>query len=316
MIITPRIDAATHRLGQTDIDFHRRVAVMAIVNRTPDSFYDRGATFQLDAAVAAGATAFEAGADLLDVGGVKFAPGPPLPVEEESERVVPFVRELAAHGPVSVDTFHAEVARRAIAAGAAVINDTTGLHDPEMASVVADSDVLLVIAHSVAKPRTKLVGPLYHDVVAEVQAFLRERIDRALARGVRPEQIIIDPGHDLNKNTLHSLEITRRLEEFTREGYPLLVALSNKDFIGESLNRERHNRLSGSLASAVWCATQGARIVRVHNVPETVDAMRMFEAIQGWREPAYLRHNQPLPGPHLPAGRQPNLLPESLSERA
>lgn len=299
MIVTPRIDAATHRLGAREIDFRSRVAVMAIVNRTPDSFYDRGATFALDAAIQAGLTAFEAGADLLDVGGVKFAPGPPLPVDEESARIVPFVRELATHGPVSVDTFHPEVARRAIKAGAAVINDTTGLHDPAMADVVADSDALLVIAHSVAAPRTRLVGPSYLDVVGEVREFLDSRVELALSRGVRPEQIIVDPGHDLNKNTMHSLEITRRLEEFADTGYPLLVALSNKDFIGESLGRERHERLSGSLASAVWCATQGARIVRVHNVPETVDAIHMFEAIQGWRTPQVLRHNQPFLGPEL-----------------
>lgn len=294
MIIDPRIDTLSHRLGAENIDFRTRVAVMAIINRTTDSFYDKGATFELDAAVEAGKGAFEAGADLLDIGGVKFAPGPQLPIEEECDRVVPFVRQLAPLGPVSVDTFHPEVARQAIAAGAAVVNDTTGLHNPTMAEVVADSDALLVIAHSVAKPRTKLVGPTYTDVVKEVLDFLAERVDLALSRGVRPEQIIVDPGHDLNKNTLHTLEITRRLEEFAGLGYPLLVALSNKDFIGESLNRDRHERLSGSLASAIWCATQGARIVRVHNVPETVDAMRMFETIVGWREPSYLRHNMPV----------------------
>lgn len=282
-----------HQLGETAIDFHRRVAVMAIVNRTPDSFYDQGATFSLDRAVAAAAAAFQAGADLVDVGGVKFAPGPALPVEEECERVLPLIREAAQHGPVSVDTFHAKVARRAIAEGASVINDTTGLHDPAMADIVADSDALLVIAHSAAAPRTELPGPTYTDVVAEVSEFLTERIELALSRGVRPEQIVVDPGHDLNKNTLHSLELTQRLAEFTRFGYPLLVALSNKDFIGETLNRAREDRLAGSLASAVWCAAQGARIVRVHNVAETVDAMRMFEAIQGWREPEYLQHNMP-----------------------
>ena len=294
MIVDPRIDAINHRLGAEEIDFRTKVAVMAIINRTTDSFYDKGATFELDAAVQAGRDGLAAGADLLDIGGVKFAPGPQLPVAEECERVVPFVRELAPFGPVSVDTFHPEVAQRAIAAGAAVVNDTTGLHDPSMANVVADSDALLVIAHSVAKPRTRLVGPSYTDVVAEVLDFLRERVDLALSRGVRPEQIIVDPGHDLNKNTLHTLEITRRLEEFSAMGYPLLVALSNKDFIGESLDRDRHERLSGSLSSAIWCATQGARIVRVHNVPETVDAIRMFETIQGWREPSYLRHNMPV----------------------
>lgn len=293
MIVDPRIESSSHRLGGSEIDFRTKVAVMAIINRTTDSFYDKGATFELDAALQAGRDALDAGADVLDIGGVKFAPGPQLSIEEECNRVLPFVRELAPFGPISVDTFHPEVARKAIEAGASVVNDTTGLHDPMMANVVADSDALLVIAHSVAQPRTSLIGPEYSDVVKEVLDFLRERVDLALNRGVRPEQIIIDPGHDLNKNTLHTLEITRRLEEFSDSGYPLLVALSNKDFIGESLDRDRHSRLSGSLSAAIWCVTQGARIVRVHNVPETVDAIRMFETIQGWRQPSYLRHNMP-----------------------
>lgn len=264
---------------------------MAIVNRTPDSFYDKGATFALTRAVEAGEAAFADGADIVDVGGVKFAPGPPVPIEEELDRVIPLVKELAPLGPVSVDTFHASVAEAAIQAGASIINDTTGLHDPRMAEVVAASDAHLVIAHSLATPRTKLPGPSYNDVVTEVNAFLQERVERALQYGVAGERIIVDPGHDLNKNTLHSLEMTRRLDEFTVHGYPLLVALSNKDFIGETLDRDRPDRLAGSLASAVFCMTRGARIVRVHNVPETVDAARMVESIMGWRDPAFLKHN-------------------------
>ncbi|WP_425562035.1 dihydropteroate synthase [Microbacterium kribbense] len=288
---TPRLDAPVRTLGRREIDFSRRIAVMAIVNRTPDSFYDKGATYTLEAAVASGVAAFDAGADLVDVGGVKFAPGPPLPIDEEIERVVPVVRELAAAGPVSVDTFHPEVAAAAIAAGAAVINDTTGVHDPRIADIVADSDATLVIAHSRAAPRTQLPQPHYDDVVAEVAAFLRERVDRAVAHGVPRHRIIIDPGHDLNKNTRHSLELTRRLGELTDAGLPLLVALSNKDFVGEALGRDRDDRLAGSLAAAVYCATQGARLVRVHNVRETVDALRMVEAILGWREPVFTLHN-------------------------
>ncbi len=274
-------------------NLERHFAVMAIVNRTQDSFYDKGATFALDSALAAGERAFEQGADIVDVGGVKFAPGPPLPVSEEIERIVPFVQEISHLGPVSVDTFHPEVARAALDAGALIINDTTGLRNPEMADVVADSDARIVIAHSVAAPRTALVGPQYVDVVKEVRDFLNQRVDLALRRGVRPEQIIVDPGHDLNKNTLHTLEITRNLSVFAALGYPLLVALSNKDFIGETLNRERTERLAGSLSAAVFCALKGARIMRVHNVAETVDALRMLEAILGWRQPAYLRHNMP-----------------------
>jgi dihydropteroate synthase len=277
--------------GTALIDLSRRIAVMAIVNRTPDSFYDRGATFALDAAVAAGIAAVEQGADIIDVGGVKFAPGPPVPAGEEIARVVPVVRELAPLVPVSVDTFLPEVARAAIEAGAAIINDTTGLRDPAMADVVAQAGATVVIAHSRAVPRTQFPQPHYDDIAAEVAAFLVERRELALAHGVPAEHIIVDPGHDLNKNTLQTLELTRRLGELTDLGAPLLVALSNKDFIGETLGRDRDERIAGSLAAAVFCVLQGARIVRTHNVPQTVDAMRMVEAILGWREPAYLLHN-------------------------
>ncbi|MGR2753673.1 dihydropteroate synthase [Agromyces arachidis] len=286
-------DGSVRRIGPREFDFARQVAVMAIVNRTPDSFYDRGATDDLDRAVAAARAAIDDGADWIDIGGAKFAPGPPVPVDEEAERVVPVVAALAGSGAVvSVDTFHPEVARRAIDAGAHVINDTTGIHDPEMAEVVAAGGAAIVITHSLAAPRTPHPGPAYGDVVAEVTAFLRERVELAVAHGVPRERIIVDPGHDLNKNTLHSLELTRRLDEVAAIGPPLLVALSNKDFIGESLGRrDRRERLAGSLAAAVWCIGRGARIVRVHNVRETVDAVRMVEAIEGWRQPAYLEHN-------------------------
>ena len=272
-------------------DFSRPLAVMAIVNRTPDSFYDKGKTFALDAAVAAGAAAFEAGATIVDVGGVKFAPGPAVAIEDGIALVVPVVRELALLGDVSVDTFHPAVARAAIEAGAAIINDTTGLRDPQMADVVADSEARIVIAHSLATPRTQHPLPHYDDVTAEVGAFLRQRSDLALERGIPAERIIIDPGHDLNKNTLQTLEITRRLDEIAAIGFPLLVALSNKDFIGEALGRERDQRVAGSLAAAVFCVLHGASIVRAHNVPETVDALRMVESILGWRVPENLVHN-------------------------
>ena len=184
------------------------------------------------------------------------------------------------------------MARAAIAAGAHVINDTTGIHDPDMARVVADSDATIVITHSLAKPRTPLPAPQYDDVVREVVDFLRRRVDLALELGVRADRIVVDPGHDLNKNTLHSLELTRRIGEVTALGFPTLVALSNKDFVGESLGRARDQRVEGSIAAAVYCVLQGARIVRVHNVRETVDAMRMIEAIEGWREPVFLEHNR------------------------
>jgi len=281
------------RIGPREFDFARQVAVMAIVNRTPDSFYDRGRTEALDAAVAAAEASIDQGADWIDIGGAKFAPGPAIPPDEEIERVVPVVAALAGSGAViSVDTFHPEVARAAIAAGAHVVNDTTGIHDPAMADVVAETGATIVVTHSLAKPRTPYPSPQYGDVVAEVSAFLAERVAFAESRGVASDRIVVDPGHDLNKHTLHSLELTRRLGEITRLGYPTLVALSNKDFVGESLGRPREQRVEGSIAAAVYCVMQGARIVRVHNVRETVDAMRMIEAIEGWREPVFLEHNQ------------------------
>lgn len=281
------------RIGPREFDFSRQVAVMAIVNRTPDSFYDRGRTDSLDAAVAAAERAIADGADWIDVGGAKFAPGPPVPVAEELDRVVPIVAALAGSGAViSVDTFQPDVAREAIAAGAHVVNDTTGLRDPGMVDVVAETGATVVVTHSIAAPRTPHPSPRYADVVGEVVAFLRDRVAFAEGRGVASDRIVVDPGHDLNKHTLDSLELTRRLGEVTALGYPTLVALSNKDFIGESLGRDRHERVEGSIAAAVYCVMRGARIVRVHNVRETVDAMRMVEAIEGWRDPVFLEHNQ------------------------
>ena len=291
--ILPRLDVPLRRINGRTFDFSREVAVMAVINRTPDSFYDRGATFALEAAVAAARQAITDGADWVDIGGAKFAPGPAIPVAEEIDRVVPVVAALRGSGAViSVDTFDPDVAQASIQAGAHVINDTTGVHDPRMAEVVADSDATLVITHSLARPRTPHPAPRYDDVVGEVAGFLQARVQRALDHGMPADRLVIDPGHDLNKNTLHSLELTRRLGEITALGLPTLVAVSNKDFIGETLNRDRDHRVEGTLAAAVFCILQGARIVRVHNVPAAVDAVRMTEAILGWREPAYLRHNQ------------------------
>ncbi|PYI39868.1 dihydropteroate synthase [Arthrobacter psychrolactophilus] len=282
-----------HDFGTRTLDFSRQVALMAIINRTPDSFYDGGATFALDAAVAASLTAVEHGADWVDIGGVPFAPGPPLSADEEADRVVPVIAAVAAASDViiSVDTFLPEVAARSIAAGAHVINDTTGLANPELASVVAESGSHLVITHSLAKPRTVYPRPYYDDVVTEVAAFLAEKVELAMSLGVPAEKIIIDPGHDLNKNTLHTLEITRRFNEIASLGFPALAAVSNKDFIGESLDQEKHERLEGSLATGVICILGGARILRMHNVASAKSAIRMTETTLGWREPAYLKHN-------------------------
>jgi dihydropteroate synthase len=281
------------RIGRRDFDFDRRVAVMAVVNRTPDSFYDKGATFALGAAVDAALRAAAAGADWVDIGGVPFGRGPEVSVDEEIARVVPVVEGIVAVSDVvvSVDTNRAAVARAAIAAGAAVINDTSGLWDPEMAAAVAQSDATLVLTHSIGPPRAEKPPAHYDDVVSEVIAFLQERVSRAELAGVSRDRLIVDPGHDLDKNTLHSLELTRRFDELGLLGLPLLAAVSNKDFIGESIGREQGMRLEGSIAAMVVCILKGARIVRMHDVLSTVDAVRMTETILGMRAPTRLEHN-------------------------
>jgi len=285
------------RIGARLFDFSREVAVMAIVNRTPDSFFDQGATFAFDKALGAAIEAVRDGADIVDVGGVPFGYGPIVSLDEELARVVPLTEAISEISDVviSVDTHVAEVARSSIAAGASIINDTSGLRDPAMAAVVAESDAMLVLTHSVAPPRSAPSPAHYADVVGEVAAFLRNRIGRAVAAGVPLERLIVDPGYDLNKNTCHSLELVRRLEEIVAIGLPTLVAVSNKDFIGETLDREKDKRLEGSLAAAVICIMKGARIVRMHDVPAAVAATRMTEAVLGFRAPAYMRHNAGAP---------------------
>ncbi len=271
-------------------DLARRVLVMAIVNRTRDSFYDQGRTWQLDDAVNAGLAAAAAGADIIDVGGVKFAPGRAVPVTEEIDRVVPVIAQLRAQLPaevlLSVDTFHAAVAQEAITAGADIINDTTGLADVQMAPVIAAADASVVITHSVAEPRRPVPSPQYGDVVEEVRDFLAARLERALEAGVARERIILDPGPDLNKSTVQTLELLRDWREYRALGLPLLAAVSRKDVIGESLGLPKEERLEGSLAAAAWCMRQGARILRVHDVEPTVRLVRMLEVLAGWREPA------------------------------
>lgn len=269
-------------------DTSARTLVMAIVNRTPDSFYDQGRTWQLDAAIEAGIRAAENGADIIDVGGVKFAPGPAIPADEESRRVIPVIaalRERAPHVLLSVDTFHASVAREAIAAGADIVNDTTGLSDPLMASTVAGTGASIVITHSLALPRHDFPRPQYADVVEEVREFLAARIEQAIEAGVPRERIILDPGPDLNKNTLHTLAVLRELSELRSLGFPILAALSRKDFVGESLGLAKEDRLEASLAAAAWAMRHGVRILRVHDVVETVRMVRMLEVLAGWREP-------------------------------
>jgi dihydropteroate synthase len=293
-----------HRFGSRTIDFRRQTALMAIINRTPDSFYDAGRTFDLDAAVNAALAAATAGADWIDIGGQPFAPGTPLTTEEEADRVIPVIEEVRRQSGtiISTDTFNPDVAELSIKAGANAINDTSGLRNHDMAAVIAATGAHLIITHSLAPPRQPWPAPAYQDVAGEIRDFLRGKVDEAVGLGVDEGQIIIDPGHDLNKNTLHSLEITRRLERITSLGFPVLASVSNKDFIGETLGKSRNERVEGSLAAAVICVMKGARILRMHNIAAAASALHLTEAVLGWRNPLVLHHNMTRPMPGRTAG--------------
>jgi dihydropteroate synthase len=290
----PPLRDPVRTIGRRTFDFERQIVVMGIVNRTPDSFFDQGRTYTLDDAVTRALAASEADADWIDIGGVPFSPDTPeVTVAEEIDRVVPVVERVSAASDIviSVDTFRPEVASRCIAAGAAVINDTTGLHDPELADVVAAQGASVVITHSLALPRQHHRRPQYSDVVTEIKAFLAERVQLAVDHGVPESRIVIDPGHDLNKNTLHTLELTRRLAEVADLGLPVLAAVSNKDFIGEATGLPLSDRMPPSIAAATICVLNGARILRMHDIAATVAAARMIEAVMGFRQAVHLHHN-------------------------
>jgi dihydropteroate synthase len=277
-------------LPRRRLELGRHAAVMGIVNRTPDSFYDRGATYAFDTALAHARRLVAEGADLVDVGGVKGGPGAEVTVAEELERVVPFVEALRAAEPdvlISVDTFRAPVADAAMAAGADVINDVTGLHDPEVLDVVVAREAGYVAMHHGGRPRTRPFRRTYvPDVTAAVVEHCRALTERAMDAGVPRGRLLVDPGHDFQKTTAHSLELTRRLPELAALGFGVLVALSNKDFIGEALDAPLDRRVDGSLAAAVYSLERGAHVLRVHEVQRTVDAVRMTEVLLERRPPA------------------------------
>lgn len=268
-----------------------RALVMAIVNRTPDSFYDRGATFSDDAALAAVDRAVAEGADLVDIGGVKAGPGVAVDAAEEIRRTVPFVAAIRARYPeliISIDTWRGAVARQACGAGADLINDTWSGADPELVEVAADLGAGIVCSHTGrAVPRTRPHRVRYRDVVADVVADVTRAAEHAKAIGVAEDAILIDPTHDFGKNTFHGLELLRRVDVLVNTGWPVLMALSNKDFIGETLGVGLTERLEGTLAATAFAAAQGARMFRVHEVASTRRVVDMIAAIQGIRPPAH-----------------------------
>ncbi|MFC4048202.1 dihydropteroate synthase [Actinomadura syzygii] len=255
-------------------------AIMAVVNRTPDSFFDKGATYAFGAALDAVDRAVADGADIVDIGGVKAGPGEDVGVDEELRRVVGLVAAVRDRHPgvvISVDTWRAEVGEAVADAGADLLNDTWGGPDPRLAEVAAARGVGLVCAHAGAlAPRTRPHRIGYDDVVAHVVAHVTAEAERAAALGVRRDAILIDPAHDFGKNTRQSLEISRRLGELTATGWPVLVAVSNKDFIGETLGRPVDRRGVGTMAVLGVSALLGARVFRVHDVPA---ARRALDAV-------------------------------------
>lgn len=267
--------------------------VMAIINRTPDSFYDAGRTFADDAALAAVDAAVAAGAEIVDIGGVKAGPGDDVDLGEELARTVDFVALVRERHPqvvISVDTWRHEVADAVCRAGADLLNDAWGGYDPEVAHVAGAHGVGLVCTHTGgAAPRTRPHRVEYTDVVGAVRDFLLAEAARAEAAGVRPDAILIDPGHDFGKNTRHSLAVTRRLDQLVATGLPVLVSLSNKDFVGESLDLPVGERLVGTLATTAVSAWLGARVFRAHEPRETRQVLAMVSAVAGTREPAVSR---------------------------
>ncbi len=270
-----------------------RALIMAIVNRTPDSFYDRGATFADEAAKEAAHRVVAEGADIIDVGGVKAGPGETVDVDEEIARVVPFIEWLRGTFPdrvISVDTWRAEVAKQACAAGADLINDTWGGVDPDLAAVAAEFDAGLVCSHTGgAVPRTRPFRVNYglteRGVVDDVVAELTSAAERAVALGVRRDGIVIDPTHDFGKNTYHGLSLLRQVKDLVNTGWPVLMALSNKDFVGETLGVGLTERLEGTLAATALAAADGAAIFRVHEVGPTRRVLEMVASIKGARQP-------------------------------
>lgn len=281
------------RLGS--IDFGATgYAVMAIVNRTPDSFFDRGATYTDAAALDRVAQVVAEGASIVDIGGVKAGYGPTVDVAEELRRTVPFVAEVRSRFPsvvISVDTWRSEVAREACLAGADLLNDTWAGADPALAEVAAEFSVGLVCSHTGGlPPRTDPHRVAYSDVMASVVEGTLALASRAVAAGVRPDGILLDPTHDFGKNTWQSLEISRRLDELVATGYAVLVALSNKKFVGETLDLPSpSDRLAGTLAVTALAAWQGARVFRAHQVPETLQVLDMIASVRGSRPPVAAR---------------------------
>ena len=274
----------TWRCGRFLFDFskRRRPIVMGILNATPDSFSDGGKFKTAKDAIAQAELMIESGVDLIDIGGESTRPGAePVALQEELDRVLPVIEALKDCGvPLSIDTYKAETMRQALRAGVDCVNDIWALRQEGAADAVLESkDCGIVLMHMQRDPQTMQFNPEYHDVLAQVMQFLQERAELLKAKGVEENRIAIDPGFGFGKSLEHNLTMLTLFDQFSRLGYSVLAGISRKSMLGKITGKDTHERLAPSIAAAIMAADRGARIVRVHDVPETVDALKLWEAM-------------------------------------
>jgi dihydropteroate synthase len=278
-----RMSPVIWRCGDRELVGGERTHVMGVLNVTPDSFSDGGRFVDPEAAAERGLAMADEGADIVDVGGESTRPGADdVPAQEERDRVVPVVKRLAAELliPISIDTRRPEVAAAALDAGACIVNDVTGGRDPAMFAAVAAAEAGMVLMHMRGDPPTMRELTDYEDVVGEVRAYLRERMDAAVAAGVDPGRLCVDPGIGFAKTPEQSLLLLREIESLFAFRRPVLVGPSRKSFIGHVLDLDVDERLEGTAAAVAWCASKGVHVVRVHDVREMVRVVRVVDAIR------------------------------------
>lgn len=263
--------------------------IMGILNVTPDSFSDGGSYYQTDSAVIQAQELLNDGATIIDIGGESTRPGAPdVTLEEELSRVIPTIKAIRAHSDItvseciiSIDTSKSEVMRQAVLAGADIINDVRALQEPDALNVAAQfTDIAICLMHMQGQPRTMQSNPQYNDLFADINHFFQQRIDACQTAGIKPQQLILDPGFGFGKSLAHNYELLKRFDEFNRFNLPVLAGLSRKSMIGNLLNRTTDERLAGSLAGALIAAQRGAKIIRVHDVKETADVLAVWQACE------------------------------------
>jgi dihydropteroate synthase len=271
--------------GRHQLTLGGRTLVMGVINTTPDSFSDGGSFDTLEKARARALEMVKAGADIVDIGGESTRPGAePLPLDEELRRTVPLIESLVGElgVPISIDTYKSEVAARALDAGAVILNDISALRfDEALAPLAAERRVPVILMHMQGEPRNMQENPAYDDVVADISRFMRERAAAAIEAGISPENLLVDPGIGFGKTVEHNLEIIRRIEEFRSLSYPLVLGTSRKRFIGAVLDRPVDARLMGTAATVAFAVARGVDVVRVHDVEEMVEVVRMSDAVAG-----------------------------------